>query len=259
MDSYEEYVIKFDKKYDELIVITPSVESVNELKNEDDKLAFVKAFREIMRVKNILNGFSDFKWSDLKMSEQEFEDYKSKYLDMYEDLGKNKDDKEKVSILDDVDFELELIHKDEINVSYILELLVQFIDIEDEELKSKHKENISNILNNNSQLRSKKELIEKFINENLAHIADISLVDEEFEKFWGEQKTQAFDELCKEEDLNTNRVRKVVETYLYDERTPLANDIAKTLNTKPKLLERKKIVPRVLDKIMKFIDKFYEK
>ena len=40
-----------------------------------------------MRVKNILEGFSDFKWADVSMKEQEFEDYKSKYLDMYEDIG----------------------------------------------------------------------------------------------------------------------------------------------------------------------------
>jgi len=50
----------------------------------------------------------------------------------------------------------------------------------------------------------------------------------------------------------------VVETYLYDQRKPLADDIAKTLQSKPKLLERKKIIPRVLDKIMEHIEKFYE-
>ena len=40
---------------------------------------------------------------------------------------------------------------------------------------------------------------------------------------------------------------------------PLPNDIAKTLNVAPKYLERKMIVTRVLDKIVGFVDKFYEK
>jgi type I restriction enzyme R subunit len=58
----------------------------------------------------------------LAMPEQQFEDYKSKYLDLHEKV-KQENDKEKVSILEDVDFELELIHRDEINVTYILKLL----------------------------------------------------------------------------------------------------------------------------------------
>ena len=58
------------------------------------------------------------------MQEQQFEDYKSKYLDLY-DKVKSDHQKEKVSILEDVDFELELIHRDEINVYYIIQLLIK--------------------------------------------------------------------------------------------------------------------------------------
>jgi len=259
MEPYEDYVQKFNDKYDNLKKIVPTIESVNELDNEDDKLQFIKAFRDLMRVKNILGGFSDFKWSDLEMSEQEFEDYKSKYLDMYENIGKEaKDGNEKVSILEDVDFELELIHTDEINVNYILRLLGQYKDIEDEEQRKKQKENITNILNNNPQLRSKRELIEQFINENLLQIKNSEDIEEEFEKFWDEQKEKSFEELCKEENLLNDEVKRVIDTYIYEQRKPLANDIAKTLKIKPKLLARKKIVPRVLDKIIDFVDKFFE-
>ena len=53
-------------------------------------------------------------------------------------------------------------------------------------------------------------------------------------------------------------MRKVVDTYIYEQRVPLKDDVAKTLNFQPKLLERRKIVPRVLDKIVKFVDKFYD-
>ena len=170
-----------------------------------------------------------------------------------------RDNPEKVSILSDVDFELELIHKDEINVTYILKLLAQYKDSENEETRTKQRENITNLLNNNPQLRSKRELIERFINDNLLKIDNSDDIEQEFEKFWDEEKEKAFEELCVEENLDNVEVKKVIDTYVYDERKPLANDVAKALKTKNIYLERKKIIPRVLDKIIGFVDKFYEK
>ena len=257
MEPYEEYVIKFNEAFINLIKIAPSVSSVDSLISEDDKLEFIKAFRELMRLKNILEGFSDFKWSDLSMSEQMFEDYKSKYLDMYEKIKSERTQgSEKVSILEDVDFELELIHKDEINVAYILKLLAKYKDSSEDE-KQRQRDNISNILTNNPQLRSKKELIEKFINENLYSINEDDIEDE-FDKFWEEQKDQAYKELCNEENLDCKEVRKVVDKYIYEQRVPLKDEIVKTLKVKPKLLERQKIIPRVLGKIVEFVEKFYD-
>ncbi|GIT98803.1 type I restriction endonuclease subunit R [Sulfurovum sp. TSL1] len=256
MKPYEEYVKKFNDAFMELIKIAPSVNSVDELIDEEKQLEFIKAFRELMRIKNILEGFSDFKWSDLSMSEQQFEDYKSKYLDLYERIKSNRSEGgEKVSILEDVDFELELIHKDEINVLYILKLLAKYKDAKESD-KHSQRENINNILNSNPQLRSKRELIERFIDENLDGI-DIDSIDDEFEKFWEEEKIKAFEEICEEENLIKESVKELIDTYLYDERKPLKDDIAKTLKVKPKLLERKKIIPRVLDRLVNFVDKFY--
>jgi type I restriction enzyme R subunit len=159
--------------------------------------------------------------------------------------------------LQEVDFELELIHKDEINVSYILKLLAKYRKAKEAEQK-KQRDTIVGIINAQPGLRSKRELIEKFIDEHLMHIEDDDLIDDAFEKFWDEEQVKAFDELCEEENLNKAEVNKVIDTYLYDGRAPLKDDIANTLNVKPKLLERKKIVPRVLDKIMGFVEKFYD-
>ena len=163
-----------------------------------------------------------------------------------------------VSILEDVDFELELIHKDEINVTYILKLLGLFKDNDNEEQKAKQREDISNLLNNNPQLRSKRELIEKFINENLVKIDNSENIEDEFIKFWDEEKVKAFNSIADEENLNKDELKKVVDTYIYEQREPLPNDIAKTLNVTPKYLERRTILTRVLDKIIEFVDKFYE-
>jgi type I restriction enzyme R subunit len=258
MQPYEEYVVKFNQGFEKLILIAPTVESVNDIVDEDRQLEFIKAFRELIRLLNILKGFSDFKWSDLAMGEQLFEDYKSKYLDLYDKIKAQKSSSvEKVSILEDVDFELELIHKDEINVSYILKLLSKYKQATETD-KESIKSSIINILNSNQQLRSKRELIEKFINENLAHI-DVDNIEEEFDRFWEDERIKEFDTICQEENLIKDEAKNLIDTYLYDERKPLNDDIVKTLQVKPKLLERKAIVSRVLDKIMSFVDKFYDR
>ena len=253
MKPYEEYVAKFNEAFAELQKIAPTVGSVDALVDEEEKLSFVKAFRELMRLKNILGGFSDFKWADVSMRAQAFEDYKSKYLDMY-DATRTK--KEKVSILEDVDFELELIVTDEINVTYILRLLARYKDAPEAE-KEKQKSDILKVISANAQLRSKRELIEHFINDYLMSIEDSEKIEEVFESYLDTQRVKAFEELCEEENLHNDELKKVIDTYIYDERIPLQDDIAKTLKVQPKLLERKKILPRVLDKIIKFVETFY--
>jgi type I restriction enzyme R subunit len=257
MKPFEEYLEEFNDAYKEkLLAIAPTVESVSSLVDEEEQLAFVQAFRGLMRIKNILDGFSDFDFELLEMSEQEFEDYKSKYLDLY-DAIKGDRTKEKISILDDVDFELELIHVDEINVHYILTLLGQMVEAQEDE-KEKQKANILNIINANATLRSKRELIEKFINENLPNIKEASELMEAFELFWDEERERGFEELCESENLKSDEVEKVISTYIYDEKKPLKEQIVKTLNVKPKMLERKKITSRVSNKIMGYVATFMD-
>lgn len=258
MQPYEAYVTKFNHAFETLLSIVPEVESVDRLRDEEEQLAFVQAFRELMRLRNILEGFSDFDWNDLLMDAQLFEDYKSKYLDLYEQMKSNKatGEAEKVSILEDVDFELELIHYDEINVAYILKLLVKLKETKAQD-RASQRENIRNILKSNPQLRSKRELIEKFIDENLMHL-DIDQIEEGFEAFWELERSRAFERMCQEENLKEPNVQQVVNTYLYDQRTPLKEEIVQTLEVKPKLLERKKVVPRVTMKILNYVEKFMD-
>ncbi|MBN2825170.1 MAG: type I restriction endonuclease subunit R [Campylobacterales bacterium] len=84
MKPYEQYVAKFNKDVETLKYVAPTAQSVDDMMDEEQKLAFILAFRALMRTKNILEGFSNFKWSDLDLSEQEFEDYKTKYLDIWD-------------------------------------------------------------------------------------------------------------------------------------------------------------------------------
>lgn len=254
MKPYEDYVTKFTEALKHLKTVAPDVQSVDDLTDEESKLDFVKAFRELMRLRNVLESFADFSNDDLGLKQQEFEDYKSKYLDMKPPIGI----KEKVSILNDVDFELELIHKDEINVLYILKLL-GFLKNSGKEEQELQRQNILNIINGNVQLRSKRELIERFIDENLIHIEDADTIEEAFETFWEQERVNAFAQLCTDEDLIFDETKKIVETYLYDEQKPFSDAVFGALNVKPKLLERKKVISQALDKIMAYVERFYER
>jgi type I restriction enzyme R subunit len=80
MQPYEEYVAKFNQAFIALLQIAPTVNSVNNLQDEEKELEFIKAFRELMRLKNVLVTFTEFDFSDLSMTEQSFEDYKSKSI-----------------------------------------------------------------------------------------------------------------------------------------------------------------------------------
>ena len=81
MPEYEDIAKKFDAAFKGLKEITPTYQSVNDLESEEDEAAFVQAFRKLMRNLNVLQSYTDFDWDDLPLNEQEFEDYKGKYLD----------------------------------------------------------------------------------------------------------------------------------------------------------------------------------
>lgn len=255
MKPYEDYTAKFDEAFEKLLEITPTTDSVNDLVSEDHELEFIKAFRNLMRIKNILTAFSDFKWADLKMTEQQFEDFKSKYLDLY-DKVKSEHQKEKVSILEDVDFELELIHRDEINVAYIIQLLIK-LKSQTQKDTTKAEQEIFNLLSTETTLRSKRELIERFIQENLPVIADTDDIQNEFDKFWSEEQKIAFSKLVTEENLSSEKTEKLIEDYLFAEREPMRDEVLELIEgEKPSLLHRKKLGDRILQRIIDFVETF---
>jgi type I restriction enzyme R subunit len=255
MKPYEDYGKEFEEAFEKLKEITPSPGDVNDLQSEDDELEFVKAFRNLMRIKNILTSFADFTWDDLQMPEQEFEDFKSKYLDLH-DKVKKEHEKEKVSILEDVDFELELIHRDEINVNYIIQLLIKLKSQNKGDIE-KTKREIANLLSTETTLRSKRELIERFIEENLPLITDTDEVTSEFDRYWDKEQKLAFEKLIREEKLSKEKTEKLIEDYLFAEREPLRDDLLDLIEgEKPSVLQRKKRGDSILIRIKDFVETF---
>lgn len=252
LGTYEEYINKFNIAFDSMLKIAPTVDSINDFQNEEDEFEFIKNFRELMRLLNVLKSFTNFKFADVIMSEQVFEDYKSKYLDLY-DKVKTNNQKEKVSILNDVDFELELIHRDEVNVIYIITLLAK---LKATNYQEQDKQDILSLLDSEITLRSKRELIAKFIDENLPNIDIVDNIEREFENFWNEEQQKALDKICEDEKIEIKHLNKIIENYIFTQRPPIRDDIISILKTKPKILKRKPVAKRIIAKIVDFVDVF---
>lgn len=253
----EDYIKLFNAALQKLKLVAPEIESVDQYQTEQQQFEFITAFRELMRLINVLKSFADFDFDQLEMSEYEFDGYKSKYLDIWTKTHPKSNDK--VSVLDDVDFELELIHRDEINVGYILSLLANLKDskLKGDQLAQKKKE-IFDILAGDAKLRSKRELIEKFIEENLPQISEGEEVNEAFENFWDKEKTVAFEKIASEESLNKEKFQETINDFLFTAKTPKISEALKLLEVKPKITERNNIGKRIIQKVQDFVHIFID-
>jgi type I restriction enzyme R subunit len=252
LPDYEVIAQQFSQAFIKLLQIAPTVKSVDDLISEEDQLKFIQAFRELMRLKNILTSYSDFSWEDLSMNEQQFEDYKSKYLDIY-DKVRSDHKVEKVSILNDVDFELELIHRDEINVAYILKLIAKLKEAKPKDQQQQTKA-ILDLMAGDITLRSKRELIKKFIKENLPKIDDD--IPDEFEKFWQEQKVLELGKICEDEQLDREQFTSLIDAYIFSGNEPLREDVIKCLAERPSVLQARRIGEKVINKMKEYVQTF---
>lgn len=247
--SYEEYLIRFNKILVELFKVTPDVDAINNLLPVEDQEKFVKIFRELLRTLTRLKVFNNFKFEDLKIDEQNFLDYQSKYLDLYE----SPDSPEKASVLDDIDFEVELIRRDDINVVYILTLLKE-LDTESPSFE-KDKEFILDTMKRTRELRSKIDLIEKFIDSNIPQIEDKNQIEYCFEKYIDTEKTVATNHLIEEENLKEDLAKNIIAEYEFSGK--MRNELIKeSFTDKLGLKERRSKLQIIKEKIVELVDRF---
>jgi type I restriction enzyme R subunit len=196
--------------------------------------------------------FTEFTFDDLHISEQAFNDYLSKYLDIYEKY-KQDTSPEKVSVLDDVDFEVELVRRDNINVSYILTLIKE-LDIDSPSFE-KDKEFILDTMERSHDLRSKIDLIEQFIERTIPQIEDKDKIESHFENYIDKEKKKAVNNLLEEEKLDHDITKAVIAEYEFSGK--IRNDAVKTsFQEKLGLKERRSKLQRIKDLIVELVDKF---
>ncbi|MUX45175.1 restriction endonuclease subunit R, partial [Shigella flexneri] len=180
----------------------------------------------------------EFTSSSVGMEEQDFEDYKSKYFAIYDQIKEPKNDKNKVSILNDIDFEIEILRNDTINVSYIMNLIRQ-IDLTDKAEQRRNREQIRRILDtaDDPKLRLKSDLIKEFINKVIPDLSEDDNLDEAYITFENAKKEEEFNEFADQKAVNEDMLKNITSEFEYS--GILNTDKVKNLVSGMKLREKR--------------------
>ena len=215
MAPYEDYLNKFKVAVSELLKITPVVDSVDSLEREEDIKAFIVAFRTVAKLLVSLKTFNEFDLDngDTELNAQMFEDYKSKYYDLYRKLS---NDKEKSSILNDITFSLELIQTDKINVSYILNL-IRNVDLTNEQQKKKDIEDIESKLihTTDDELCLKADLIKSFLKSILPTLKEDDSIDEALDQHMNAEREKEIEKFSEDNNINLDNLKEIIDEYEY--------------------------------------------
>lgn len=279
--NYQELTKNFLEHY-------PEPHYVDYLQSENDKKQFILAFRDIIKKHAEIQVYDEFEEDapDLGMTEQEFMDFRSKYLDIYDSfavqnkeqpttylvpednpgiVGEPDPQQEAATGMGDIDFCLELLHSDIINVAYILELIADLNPYsEDYSEKRKH---IIDTMIKDAELRSKAKLIDGFIQKNVdddrenfmarKQKADgTSDLEERLNTYIVTERNNAVNTLAKDEDLDASVLNHYLSEYDYlqKEQPEIIQEALKKKHLG--LIKKRKALTRILDKLRSIIRTF---
>lgn len=254
MESYDHYLKLFKERLEELYKVAPSIDYIDDIQSEEEKKNFILAFRELSKQLIKLKTFTDFEFNKeaLGISHQEYEDYKSKYFRIYDELKKTAGEKE--SILLNIDFAIELMQVDKINVDYIMNL-IRDIDFTDEEKRKADIEKIKRLLDSadNENLRLKADLIRAFLEEVVPKASKDSSMDDLFNEFIEEKRVEEITEFSETVDIVRETMKDYITEYEYSgiiDSAQIKDSINGGLIKKKKLSE--KIKHFIMDHVRKF-------
>ena len=258
LKTYEEYYNGYEddkgrekEGYSQLIEELQNKFPIGEqIIGEQNKKEFIMLFGNILKLKNILSAFDKFAGNEI-LSEREYQDYQSIYIDLYQERKPKDTDKE--SINDDIIFEIELIKQVEINIDYILMKVAEYY-----KSNKKDKEiliDIKKAINSSIELRSKKELIEGFID----RVNSSKNVTDDFKKFVREEKEKDLEKVIEEEKLKPEETKKFIDNSLRDGTLKTTGtDIDKLLPPVSRFGGRNRAEKKlgVIEKLKVFFDKY---
>jgi type I restriction enzyme, R subunit len=221
--------------------------------SETGQRDFINLYNKILRLQNILKSFDDFKGNEL-LPERTFQDYRSTYIEIYQALTKGRDG-DKESIIQDLIFEIELVKQVEINVDFIL-ILIRGLQgasaSENKEIKAK----INKTVLSSFSLRSKKDLIERFI-ESINNDSD---VEGQWKKFVEQAKAEELGKIISDENLNPSETTEFINKAFADgELRSAGTAVAKLLpamNMFSPSYEYSLQKSMVIEKLKAFFDRF---
>lgn len=178
------------------------------LVGEQGEKGFIRLYGRILKVKNILSSFDQFKGQEI-LSQRDFQDYQSRYIDLYQEY-RGEQNGERENINDDIQFEMELIRQVDINIDYILMLVEKYHakNCEDQEILA----SIDRAIDSSIQLRSKKELIHGFINTMNA----ATVVERDWHTFVAQQKEEDLGEIIQTEKLKPEETKRFLDNSFRD-------------------------------------------
>lgn len=215
LKTYNEYLNGYEENGKH---VSGYIELVEKLKNlypigtdiigEEAKKEFIRLFGAILRIKNILVCFDEFENNEI-LVQSDFQDYQSTYIDLYQEFSKEQD-AEKENINDDIVFEIELIKQVEVNIDYILKLVLKYHEsnCKDESILI----TINKTIGSSIELRSKKELIKGFI----AKITTSTNVDTDWHEYVKNEKEQDLNTIIVDENLKEDETNKFVDGAFRD-------------------------------------------
>lgn len=260
-------MIEFLKKY-------PSPAFIDSLQSEHDKRDFILAFREIIRGKIEIQIYEDYNVDDpyFIMDEQEYMDFRSKYLDITIGVADKIEESRTLedpnagygnANLEDIDFCLELLHSDIINVAYILALIKE-LDPTSDNYGQKRQEILDTMIKD-AAMRNKTHLIDGFIRQNVDNDhsgfnqakADGTIdLESRLSAYVSREKGKAIDCLAEDEGLSTEALREFFREYDYLQREKPEIIQNAIMRKQVGLKERKHIFTRVMSKIRTIINTF---
>ncbi|NMA85554.1 MAG: type I restriction endonuclease subunit R [Epulopiscium sp.] len=254
--DFNDYLKMFREALNELYKITPTPCDVDKLKGEKEKVKFVHSFKRIAQLLLALNTFVEFEFDDaiIGIDEQTYEDFKSKYLDIYEETKTIKESPELTSVLDDIDFNIELIQTDRINFDYIMNL-IRNIDFENAKQREKDVKNISKELDrtDNPLLKKKVELIKAFLDEVVPVITKDDNVDNAYTDFENKRRKEEIDAFAKENDIPNELVEEVIAEYEF---TNIIDHVSLSSKIKKGYLKTREIINNIVEFVMDNVEKY---
>ena len=253
--AFEYYVQKFNEITAQIRQIALVPEEIDLLQSEDDQKAFVILFRELSRYMLTLKTFVEFNidHSGLDMTDQEFQDYKSKYLMLYRKVN---GDKEVVSVLNDVDFCIEIIESDKINVAYIMNL-IRNIDFGSKKSRDKDIEHIKDELDRSDNLRLHKkiDILKAFLDEVVSGFNGSEDIDSEYNDFENRKQQEEIEVFANKESIDKTILSEYISEYAF---SGVINqgEIRDSIQTPMSLLKKKSLVNRIVDFIRSLVDKY---
>ena len=273
--NYQELTTNFLEQY-------PTPSSIDLLQSEKDKKQFILAFRDVIKKHAEIQVYDEFEEdaADLGMTEQQFMDFRSKYLDIYDtfaggckpseenqtpDEDTESTETSTESGIDDIDFCLELLHSDIINVTYILELIAD-LNPYSADYKEKRTYIIDTMIKD-AELRNKAKLIDGFIQQNVDDDRDnfmarkqkfdgTSDLEERLNNYITTERNNAVDKLAKEEGLDVTVLNHYLSEYDYlqKEQPEIIQEALKEKHLG--LIKKRKTLTRILERLKSIIRTF---